>query len=77
VDDTIAAYSKRLRAHLGSRSDGSWWPRRREIGILGGLLNTLCFRALAARGEDALATTERAALAGWTDRMRRAARMLG
>ena len=77
VDDSIAAYETRLRARLGPRLDDSWWPRQREIGILGGLLNTICFRALAAQGEDAIAATERAALAGWTDRMRGAVRMLG
>lgn len=70
VDTAIAVYEARLRARLRTPLDADAWEAEREIGILGGVLNTLCFHALAAGGDDAAAATERAALVFWAARLR-------
>ena len=70
VDAAIAVYEARLRARLQTPLDADAWGASRDIGILGGVINTLCFHALAARGDDAAAAIERAALAWWAARLR-------
>jgi len=72
VDTTVAAYESHLRVGLGHEIDDLEWEVHREVGILGGLLNTICFSALRARGDDSDAATERAALEWWAPRMRAA-----
>ena len=72
VDTTIAAYESRLRVGFGREIDDPKWEVHREVGILGGLLNTICFRALHARRDEADAATDRTALEWWAPRMRAA-----
>ena len=72
VDEVIANYEDALQRRLPTRLDAAWWERVRDVGILGGLLNTICFHALGARGEDEAAATEASTLGWWQPRMRRA-----
>jgi hypothetical protein len=77
VDERIATYESRLRAHLGARWPVDAWERQREVGLLAGLLqSSLGCRAYwgvrwaTAEGHLDYVETERAAIQAWADRLR-------
>jgi hypothetical protein len=76
ADAVVTRYEERLRRRLGDRLDETRWEVAREVGILGGLLNTICFHALGARGDDRAAAAQAQALDRWQPRMRRALGLL-
>lgn len=77
VDERIATYEGRLRAHLGDRWPVDSWERQREIGLLAGLLQSIfgCraywgVRQARAEGHLEHVETEVAALRSWASRLR-------
>lgn len=77
VDERIATYESRLRAHLGARWPVDAWERQREVGLLAGLLqSSLGCRAYwgvrwaTTEGHLGYVETERAAIQAWADRLR-------
>ncbi|WP_353808124.1 phosphotransferase [Agromyces sp. SYSU T00194] len=73
VEEAVRRYDARLRQRLGERVDVSSWESVRDIGILGGLLNTICFQALSAHGDDRPAAAQARALTEWEPWLRRVA----
>jgi hypothetical protein len=76
VDDMSATYERRLRDRVEDLMSGSRRPSQREIGIFGGLLQTLAPRATMARGDGDHAAAERPVFAWWERRMRATLRLL-
>lgn len=76
VDDMIGTYEARLAERVGERMRSAWWEPHREIGILGGLLQTLAPRATMAHREGNDAATERGTFGAWEERIKAALRLL-
>mgnify|MGYP001820592098 FL=1 len=77
VEDRIASYEDKLRAHLGGRLPADRWEQQREIGLLAGLLqSSLGCRAYwgvrwaNTEGSDQFVETDLAALRTWAGRLR-------
>ncbi|BDZ64618.1 hypothetical protein GCM10025877_15560 [Agromyces mangrovi Wang et al. 2018] len=73
VDEAVGRYDALLRRRLSERLDDSSWRTVRDVGILGGFLNTICFHALSAHGDDRPAAAQARALTEWEPWLRRVA----
>jgi Phosphotransferase enzyme family len=75
---TIERYRRFLAERLGNRFDDSWWVPQLELALLGEFLRLGWNKAqVAVHGEsEAIRERERAEIAWWCDRARRAAEWL-